>query len=454
MPSTSPHIINRLVLRLHLADTTDSREVQQRAEQELQSRRLFSSLDEVLSELGSPDEWITLERVVVALGPLQSALLERQLTERLPDMLRPAMADAVATARSQGAVRTKDALDFESFVYFLRNGVLPAYSYVLPVLRQWEPQLVALVGNLSSDQQASLRQALTSANARQRLMTQFSVLLWLAVGTALEPAVATQLRQLAELLLQMRHLPYDEAAVPLDSLMWEKIMQRLSYALPTNWPLVIKQITAVNKAAESRQLETARNLLAELLSGENLLASVTHRDAEEELASDVHFVENAGVVLLHPFLAVCFEACGWLTDGTFRNETVQMQAVRLIHFLATGNSQAAEYELLVPKLLCGMPAHQPQNARVRLPRQARVEGLALLNAAIEHWQALKNTSPAGLREGFLQRDGKLERSADGRWTLTVEQKAQDLLLDQLPYGWGLGVVQLPWMPQRLMINWG
>jgi len=171
------------------------------------------------------------------------------------------------------------------------------------------------------------------------------------------------------------------------------------------------------------------------------------------LSDAVQFVENAGVVLLHPFLGACFEACGWLVDDEFRSKTAQMQAVRLIHFLATGNSQAAEYELLLPKLLCGVPAAAPQNARVRLPRQAREEGTELLKAAIDHWPALKNTSPMGLREGFLQREGKLERATDGSWALTIEQKAQDVLLDQLPYGWGLGAVQLPWMPKRLMVSW-
>ncbi|GGF24374.1 contractile injection system tape measure protein [Hymenobacter cavernae] len=460
MSSTSPHIIYRLALRLHLVGAADGRAVQQRAEQELQSRRLLNALDEVLSEVGRPGEWVELDRLEVDLGTLQSAVMERQLADRLPALLRLKLREAIADARLQGtAVWTAQMNDFEQLIYFLTNGVLPSSAAGLPSMRQWEPQLVALVGALSPAQQASLQQTLTLPRARQRLINQFSVLLWLAIGAAL--GAAPQLRQLAEQLLQLRQLPYEDAAEPLDSLIWERIIQRLSHSVPIDWSALLTQLAAVNDAAESRNLDAARSLLAEVLAPENLgdakaAATAPRRAAspEDALSDAVQFVENAGVVLLHPFLAACFAACGWLADDEFRSKTAQMQAVRLVHFLATGNSQAAEYELLLPKLLCGVPAAAPQNARVRLPRQAREEGTELLKAAINHWPALKNTSPTGLREGFLQREGKLEHAPDGSWTLTVEQKAQDVLLDQLPYGWGLGVVQLPWMPKRLMVSWG
>jgi hypothetical protein len=427
--------------------------VQQRAEQELQSRRLLGALEEALSAaVSSPDEWVELDRVEIELGTLQSAVVERQLAERLPERLPIPLAHAVAAARQQQAVRTGQVNDLEQFLYFLKNGVLPAYALAQPA-RQWEPQLITLTGTLNSDQQASLRQALMLPTARQRLIYQFSVSLWLSAASALEVEAAPYLRQMAELLLQLRHLPHNEVAEPFDSLIWEKIMQRLSFGLKTDWSVLLAQIEVANEAAESRQIEKAGKQLTEVVAGSLSVVPSLNAVPKASLSEAVQYIPNAGVVLLHSFLAPCFEACGWLAADKFRNDTAQMQAVRLVYFLATGNSQAAEYELLLSKLLCGVPASAPQNTRVRLPRQARVEGTELLTAVIQRWPVLQNTA-AGLREAFLQREGKLERAADDSWTLTVEQKAQDVLLNQLPHGWGLGVVRLPWMPQRLLVNWG
>jgi hypothetical protein len=74
----------------------------------------------------------------------------------------------------------------------------------------------------------------------------------------------------------------------------------------------------------------------------------------------------------------------------------------------------------------------------------------LLQAAIDHWAVLGKTSPDGLREVFLQRDGKLIKEGHS-WKLSVEQKAQDILLDKLP--WNLSLIKLPWMKEILKVEW-
>jgi hypothetical protein len=79
------------------------------------------------------------------------------------------------------------------------------------------------------------------------------------------------------------------------------------------------------------------------------------------------------------------------------------------------------------------------------------ESETLLKAAIKHWSALKNTSPDGLREGFLQREGKLILN-DFQDRLIVESKAQDVLLSYLP--WGYSIFKLAWMKGALYIEWG
>ncbi len=81
------------------------------------------------------------------------------------------------------------------------------------------------------------------------------------------------------------------------------------------------------------------------------------------------------------------------------------------------------------------------------PDKAELEAADdMLFAAIEHWEVLSSTSPDGLREGFLQRSGKLEMVSGAR-RLQIEHNTLDILLDRLP--WNIGIVKLPWMAEML-----
>ena len=203
---------------------------------------------------------------------------------------------------------------------------------------------------------------------------------------------------------------------------------------------------AGNNTLVSPPVATGKDVLASLpdAAGEN--TPVLPPNAAE-------YVTNAGVVLLHPFLPQCFAACGWLdADNQFASPDAQAQAVLLVHFLATGRGQAPEYELRLPRLLCGVPP-TVASPRLVLGRAPRAEGRALLRAAVAHWAAVRNTTPTALRTAFLRREGKLEAALPDGPLLTVAQQAQDVLLSRLPYGWGVGLVQLPWLPRRLRVNW-
>lgn len=162
------------------------------------------------------------------------------------------------------------------------------------------------------------------------------------------------------------------------------------------------------------------------------------------------YVENAGLVLAHPFLPIYFEKLNLLKDRKFRNEAARRRAVRLLHFLAVGDVEMQEYELALPKLMCELPLNIPIDLSDKLSDEEKEEGIAMLEALISHWGALKSTSPDGLREGFLRREGKLAYSDSG-WELSVEQKAMDILLDRLP--WGIHIIKLPWMKNMLKVHW-
>ena len=73
-----------------------------------------------------------------------------------------------------------------------------------------------------------------------------------------------------------------------------------------------------------------------------------------------------------------------------------------------------------------------------------------MKAVIKHWQALGESSIAGLQETFIQRTGKLFFE-NGNWQLQCEEKTVDILLNKLP--WSISIIKLPWMEQMLRVQW-
>ncbi len=173
-------------------------------------------------------------------------------------------------------------------------------------------------------------------------------------------------------------------------------------------------------------------------------------DFKIELNEDEIYVVNAGVVLLHPFLPRLFNNLQLIKDEFFADAFSQQKALYLLHYLATGNAQPQEHELVIPKLLCTFPLEDPVDYFIELNDKELTEGESLLESAIGQWTILKGTSPEGLREGFLQRKGKLFTN-NGNLVLQMEQSAIDMLLDHLP--WNLNIIKLPWMKELLKVEW-
>src|SRR5207244_3322574 len=66
---------------------------------------------------------------------------------------------------------------------------------------------------------------------------------------------------------------------------------------------------------------------------------------------DDFYVSNSGLVLLHPFLEAYFTSLELMRDGKFLNEDLQARAVLLLHYIATANEQAAEFDLVLQKVI-------------------------------------------------------------------------------------------------------
>jgi len=162
------------------------------------------------------------------------------------------------------------------------------------------------------------------------------------------------------------------------------------------------------------------------------------------------YINNAGLVLLHPFYTTLFEQLGLVSDNTFNSKEAQMNAVNYLHFVATGTTESEEQLLLLNKVLAGLAVDSPVSTSIDITEGERKLIDEMLTATVNHWSVLKNTSIEGFRETFLVRDGRL-REAEDHWELVVEKKAYDVLMDQLP--WAISIVKLPFMPKPIYVTW-
>jgi len=100
--------------------------------------------------------------------------------------------------------------------------------------------------------------------------------------------------------------------------------------------------------------------------------------------------------------------------------------------------------------LTGFQTGIPIPLSVELTDAEKETADGLLQAVIQHWKKLNNTSVAGLRESFLRREGKVCVIDEGL-QLTVESKAYDMLLDSVP--WGYSTIKFSWMKDTIQVKW-
>src|SRR5882724_6709839 len=172
--------------------------------------------------------------------------------------------------------------------------------------------------------------------------------------------------------------------------------------------------------------------------------------ARELPAGEPFYIGNAGSVLLWPFLGRYFQMLGLLEKDAFRDVHDQSRAVYLLQYLASGQMEAPEHELLLNKILCGVKTGEPLESFHALTDGEQQLSEQLLYGVTQNWEKLRNTSILGLRQSFLLREGRLQRKDDA-WSLTVSTKTYDALLDSLP--WRLSMVRLPWMETILYVKW-
>lgn len=169
---------------------------------------------------------------------------------------------------------------------------------------------------------------------------------------------------------------------------------------------------------------------------------------ENDIISE-SYVDNAGLVLIHPFLKSLFENCKLLNkDNSINDPEV---AAHLLHYVATGKEQDYENAMVFEKFLCNIPIAEPIERNITLSEEMKKEAFTMLQAVLSNWDIMKKSSAELLQNEFLQRSGKLDINGDESPVITMERKTQDILLDKL--NWNLSIIKLAWKKRIIYVNW-
>ncbi|MDT3740685.1 MAG: contractile injection system tape measure protein [Candidatus Kapabacteria bacterium] len=170
-----------------------------------------------------------------------------------------------------------------------------------------------------------------------------------------------------------------------------------------------------------------------------------------EKSKDIYFITNSGLVIFHPFLEKLFEQLDLFKNDSLTKPDSQHKAILLTQYLITGKEEFYENELILNKILCGLPVESEVNTKLKITENEKEKCRSLIEAVLEHWKTMSGSSFEALRETFLQREGKLDLSSPYSYELWVEEHGVDILLAQLP--WGIGMIKTPWMENYLTVNW-
>ena len=173
------------------------------------------------------------------------------------------------------------------------------------------------------------------------------------------------------------------------------------------------------------------------------------RETAEDVLEEVR-VQNAGMVIAAPYLLQLWNMLELIERGQFKDLEAAERAVHLLQFMTDKRVEAPEYQLVLNKILCGIKTGVPITSRIEITDHERRTIEVLIQGMITNWKTIGNTSVNGFRESFLQRRGQLILRDDA-WHLKVEQRAFDMLLDSIP--WGFSTIKLPWMERVVNVKW-
>lgn len=335
---------------------------------------------------------------------MQTPQLQVAVAEQLQE------ADLLTIARQLNPTLTETVIDLLATVQAVRQQLK------LPVKTAIVPQLTTLILSGLLHQRGSV--------ANQKSFLLKLIQLWAARN---QVSFTKTLETIQILLPEIAPMFHNWSTI--------QLLQTLIYEQLTKVPDTA--ITPTQKKPEVEQSEQAYRKLWE-------------KENTPLVFQEIWPINNAGLVLLWPYMAALFERLDWLRDGVFTDESCQQKAALLLDYIVWKKVPDQEYELVLNKVLCAIPLERPISAQLPIDSDTVALIESLLEAVIAYWSVLDNISTSAFRETFLQRDGHLGLTDQG-WVLQVNQRSYDVLLSQLP--WGISTVNLSWLDSPISVEW-
>lgn len=179
------------------------------------------------------------------------------------------------------------------------------------------------------------------------------------------------------------------------------------------------------------------------------IASVLNEDEETPWDEEI-YLANAGMVIAAPYLPRLFELLGLTEQSRFTSREAAERGVHLLQYMVDERTSTPEYRLVLNKILCGVKPGIPIIREIEITDKETEAITGMMTAMIQNWKIIGNTSISGFRESFLQRKARLMRKNDA-WHLQVEERAFDMLLDQIP--WSFSTIKYSWMDRVIFVKW-
>jgi hypothetical protein len=420
------HIIRQQELEIHFENLEDAIGLQDRVA-ELFYQKLQPEMEKLFDEIAGEKYLVKLDKLEIDCGFLSDKNWEQLWVE---NTLRNLRSELVAAHRKS----TFDVHEHasEGFLFFLEHGYF-SWNNRMASVTQLE-QMVLINDALISKLKKLLQH---SSNASERLTYQFSEKFRKKIITAF---TANNIDSIQTIQLHLNMINLDQHIVD------AAILKAYANESPAN--IVHQFFTDVYSKVDT----LSRPVIEEILEKypETETKNPTPETKIVQMSLDAIYISNAGLILLHPFFTELYEQLGLTTENHWMNSRSQHKAAVIMQFIVTGHEELPEYDLPLNKILCGLDIEDVIIPTNELSYETKTECEDLLHQTIKHWSVLKNTGIEGLRETFIQRNGKLSK-VDKGWLLQVEQKSMDILMSHLP--WGIGLIKTPWMQEMLYVEW-
>lgn len=438
------HIIQRTTVSFNVITTNDMKLIQEelsnfctgplmdRLEKILDkislTKELKIDLLELEFELDKPEDF---EQTLLAL--IEQKLVT-EITKNLPEVLPIGMVNE----NSQDQFQPIEPA--ELLIHFLQFGSLPWWSKS----KSLETLLSRVIQESTGTQKAEIfRFLLSNEIALTRLIYQ-----WKAVNSLTFILELFAFSHLAAKEISSKINPKKEVLLTALSQSFKSISPISNYYPYKVFESIIFSFTEKNILTSTEAMQLISSFVNASKEDKSLPTKFEESNSINSSSDgEEWYIENAGLILLNPFISGFLQEYGACDSKQMIDPNL---ALYLLQYLATGNEQVWESDLVLNKILCGLPLDFVVKPPIILPENLKAESEKLITTALKYWPVMQGTSIEGFREAFLTRDGKINFQSAG-FFLNVESKPYDMLLAEIP--WNINLIGFNWMENPLTVNW-